>query len=132
MPWSEGVLQIRDLKIQNLAIGAKLLWNLPKSKPSWSNRVLKSKYFHGPRLRCLDEEHEIKNGSSIFKICKKVMPHFKSEWYWIPSNGKLIRLWQDAILGQPPPKLPHLQNWMIALGLKTIWDISNWENDEPN
>ena len=94
--------------------------------------MLKSKYFHGPRLRCLNEEHEIKNGSSISKICKKVMPLFKSELYWIPGNGKLIRLWQDAILGQPPPNLPRLQNWMTALGLKMIWDISEWENDESN
>ena len=34
LPRNEGGLQIRDLKHQNLAIGAKLLWNLLKSKPS--------------------------------------------------------------------------------------------------
>ena len=50
----EGGLQIRDLKFQNLAMGAKLLWNLVDRKPSWSSKVIWKKYFVGPRLRCLD------------------------------------------------------------------------------
>ena len=120
LPWSEGGLHIRDLKIQNLAIGAKLLWNMLVPKPSWSSCVLKSKYFHGPRLRCIDVEPAIKNGSSIAKICKKVMPFFISELHWVPGNGKLKRILQDVIQGQTPPKLPRLQNWMTALGLKMI------------
>ena len=99
-------------------------------KPSWSSYVLKSKYFHDPRLRCIDVEPAIKNGSSIAKICKKVMPFFISELHWVPGNGKLIRIWQDVIQGQTPPKLPRLQNWMTALGINTLWDISEWENDE--
>ena len=33
-PWSKGGLHIRDLKIQNLAIGAKLLWNMLVPNPS--------------------------------------------------------------------------------------------------
>ena len=78
-PWSEGGLHIRDLKIQNLVIGAKLLWNMLVPKPSWRSCVLKCKYFHGPRLRCFDGEPAIKNGASIAKICKKVMPFFTSE-----------------------------------------------------
>ena len=99
MPWSKDGLQIRDLRIQNLAMGAKLVWNLLEPKPSWSSWVLNCKYFPGPRLRCLNEDREIKNGSPIFNIYKKVMPYFKAELHWIPGNGKLTRLWQDAILG---------------------------------
>ena len=106
LPWSEGGLQIKDLRLQNLVVGAKLLWNLLDPKPSWCSRVLKCKYFPGPRLRCLDGEHEIKNGSSIFKICNKALPQFKDELYWISSNGKLVNLLQDAILGNPPPQMP--------------------------
>ena len=34
LPRFEGGLQIRDLKFQNLAIGAKLLWNMLDPKPS--------------------------------------------------------------------------------------------------
>ena len=132
MPWSEGGLQIKDLRIQNLAMGAKLLWNLLKPKPSWNSRVLNCKYFSGPMLRCLDEIHEIKNGSPIFNLCKKVMPYFKVELHWISSNGKLTRLWHDVILGQRPPHLPRLQSWMTALGLNSLWDISEWENVESS
>ena len=113
-------------------MGVKLLWNLLEPKPSWSSRVLKCKYFPGLRLRCLDEEHEIKNGSSIFNICKKALPQFKDKLYWIPGNVKSVSLWRDVILGQHPPQIPQLQNWMVALGLNTIWDISEWEIDEPN
>ena len=54
LPRNEGGLQIRDLKSQNLAIGAKLLWNILDSKPTWCSRVLKNKYFPGDRLRCLE------------------------------------------------------------------------------
>ena len=131
-PWSEGGLQIRDLRIQNLAMGAKLLWNFLGPKPSWSSRVLNCKYFLGPRLICLDENREIKNGSPIFNICKKELPYFKAELHWIPGNGKLTRLWHDVILGQRPPHLPRLQFWMLAQGLKMLWDISVWENAESN
>ena len=34
LPRMEGGLKIRDLKIQNMAMGAKLLWNIVDSKPS--------------------------------------------------------------------------------------------------
>ena len=39
----EGGLQIKDLKFQNLAMGAKLLWNLINAKPSWNCQVIWSK-----------------------------------------------------------------------------------------
>ena len=113
-------------------MGATLLWNLLEPNPSWSSRVLKCKYFPGPRLRCLDEEHVMKNGSSIYKICKKALPQFRDELYWIPGNEKSVSLWHDAILGQSPPQIPRMQNWMAAMGLNTIWDIFEWEIDEPN
>ena len=48
--------------------------------------------------------------------------------YWVPGNGKLINIWEDTVLGKIPPHLPRLQQRMEALGMKTIWDISTWEN----
>ena len=131
LPWSEGGLQIRDLKSQNLAMGAKLLWNLLESNSSWSNRVLKKKYFPGPTLRCLDGDHVVKNGSVIYNVCKKTLPYFRTALSFIPGNGKSISIWQDAILGRPPPHLPRLQDWMTANSLTTIWDIAEWEDEEP-
>ena len=97
---------------------------------SWSSCVLKSKYFHGSRLRCLDGEPVIKKGSPIAKIYRKALPFFTPGLHWIPGNGKRIRIWYDIIQGQIPPKLPRLQNWMTAQGINTLWDISDWENEE--
>ena len=74
----------------------------------------------------------VKNGSSIYKVCKKALPYFRDELFWIPGNGKSIRLWHDEILGHPPPQLPHLQAWMTEKGLTKIWDIAEWEAVEPN
>ena len=86
----EGGLQIRDLKFQNLAMGAKILWNLIDTKPSWSSQVIRHKYFSGLRLRCLDSEPVNKQGSPIFSLRKKVLPMFKEDLQWIPGNGKQI------------------------------------------
>ena len=81
LPRPEGGLQIRDLRLQNQSMGAKLLWNLIDSKPSWCSRVLKSKYFPGTRLRCLEGENVKKNGTSIFNFCKKTLPQFIDKLY---------------------------------------------------
>ena len=75
----EDGLQIRDLRIQNLAMGAKLLWNMIDSNPSWCSQVIKCKYFPGLRLKCLEIEQENKNGSPIYGLCKKALPMFKEE-----------------------------------------------------
>ena len=53
-PRSEGGLHVRNLSIQNLALGAKLLWQIVSGKDSWSKKVLRKKYLPGTRKRCLD------------------------------------------------------------------------------
>ena len=131
LPRKEGGLQIRDLKAQNLAIGAKLLWNMLDSKPSWCSKVLKTKYLPGLRLRCLEGEQLKAKGSSIYRLCKKILPHFIEKLHWIPGNGKEIKIWQDSIQGKPPPRLPRLQQWMEDRGMSTLWSISEWEQNNP-
>ena len=112
-------------------MGAKLLWNLLAPKPSWSSLVLKAKYFRGSRLNCLEEGHVTQNGTSIHKLYVKALPQFMVDLYWVPGNGKLIKLWHDKVLGKTPLQLPRLQQRMDALELKTLWDISTWENADP-
>ena len=75
----EGGLQLRDMKFHNLALGAKLLWNLVDQKPSWSSKVIWNKYFTGPRLRCLDSVPKINHDSPIFSLCKKALPRLKDD-----------------------------------------------------
>jgi len=101
-PYSEGGLQIRNVHNQNLAMGSKLLWHLVSGKLSWSKEVLWKKYFAGQRLRCLNTSPTLKKGSPIYLMCLKALDHFRSKLYWIPGNGKKIRLWEDSILGEEP------------------------------
>ena len=46
-PRDEGGLQVRSLTTQNLALGAKFLWQMITGKESWSKEVLRKKYFPG-------------------------------------------------------------------------------------
>ena len=109
-------------------MGAKLIWTLLVPKPSWSSQALKAKYFRGSRLRCLEGVLRNQNGSTIHKICLKALPQFIDGLYWVPGNGKRIKIWHDSVLGKTPPQLPHLQQRMDALGMTTYWDISKWGN----
>eukprot|EP00253_Pinus_taeda_P035966 PITA_35966 len=132
-PFIEGGLQIRDLATQNLALGTKLLWDIVSGKLSWSKKVLWRKYFHGKRLRCLDQPPRTSKGSPIFKLCIKAMEHFSNKLYWIPGNGKQIRIWDDPILGDQPlsqmEELSNIKDWLQARNLNTLWDISSWTED---
>jgi len=49
-PLQEGGLNFKDLNIQNLAMGAKLIWKIIAPKPGWVQLVLWKKYFRGQRL----------------------------------------------------------------------------------
>ena len=102
MPYKEGGLQFRDLAKQNLAMGAKILWNLVSGRESWSKKFLRKKYFPGERLRCLDSPTPCKKGSPIYKLCLKVLHLFQVNLHWIPGNGKKIKLWEDSIMGDQP------------------------------
>ena len=42
-PRDEGGLQVWSLSTQNLALGAKLLWQIVTGKESWSKKVLRKK-----------------------------------------------------------------------------------------
>jgi hypothetical protein len=54
--------------------------------------------------------------------------------YWIPGNGKIIKIWEDRIMNEAPltdvHELQELCLWMKNAGLVSLWDISVWkEND---
>ena len=92
-PILEGGLQIRDLRCQNLALGAKLLWNLVTGKLTWSKHALWKKYFSGPRLRSLDTTPRSAKGSPIFTLYKRDLALFSPELTWLPGNGRNIHIW---------------------------------------
>eukprot|EP00253_Pinus_taeda_P012315 PITA_12315 len=130
-PFQEGGLQLRNLAAQNSALGAKTLWNLVSGKTSWSKRVLWKKYFQGQRLRCLDNPPRTLKGSPIFNLCNAAREQFSQHLYWIPGNGRKIKMWDDSIMGDQPMKqvsdLANIKEWLQARNLHTLWDISIWK-----
>jgi hypothetical protein len=133
-PILEGGLNFKNAHVQNLALGAKMLWNLTTGKPMWSKKALWKKYFRGPRERCIEHPILEKRGSPIFSLCQKTMPHFRPHLTWVPGNGKKINIWKDSIMGDPPLGLRHdldrLKEWMVTQNLNTLWDISiRWNNE---
>jgi hypothetical protein len=129
-PISEGDLQFKDINSQNLALGAKLLWNLVSGKPTWSKKEIWKKYFHGPRIKCLDRPANMAKGSPIFNLCLKSLRLFKPNLTWIPGNRKKINIWEDSVLGDPPlSSMEGLDQTKILDAIPSLinlWDISVW------
>lgn len=130
-PFLEGGLHLRNLAAQNLALGSKILWNLVSGNSSWSKRVIWKKYFQGQRLRCLDKPPRSLKGSPIFNLCNSAREQFSDYLYWIPSNGRKIKIWEDSILGDQPLNqvegLANIKDWLQSCNLHTLWDILNWK-----
>ena len=107
----EGGLQIRNVAVQNLAMGGKILWNMITGKRTWSKQILGKKYFKGDKERCLEKPTKTQKGSPIFTLCKRALPHFIPKLTWIPGNGAKIKIWDDYIMGdQPLNQLNDLKN----------------------
>lgn len=131
-PLLEGGLNFKKTRIQNLALGAKMLWNIVTGAPAWSKVALWKKDFRGSREHCIEYPCRDSKGSPIFTLCKKAMPHFNPHLTWVPRNGKKIKIWQDSILGDPPldlrQDLQRHKDWMEGQNLKTLFNISIWGN----
>ena len=67
-------------------------------------------------------------------LCKRSIPHFIPKLMWIPGNGAKIKMFEDSILGDPPLNelndLENIKSWLLANNCTTLWDISNWNNDD--
>lgn len=128
-PRSEGGLQVRSIAKQNLAMGSKLV----SGKESWSKEVLRKKYFLGSRLRCLDSQPPLRTGSPIYAMCLKALDLFKENLYWVPGNGRKIKVWEDSILGEAPlghrRELNNIKLWLMEKGVTSLWDLSYWEDN---
>ena len=100
-PKCRGGLGIRDPKQMNKSLGAKLIWRLVTSDKEWWKEVVRKKYIKRPKPKMLDGEW-IGKGSSLWQLCKASFNLIQSHFYWIPGNGKKIKVWESRILGQPP------------------------------
>jgi hypothetical protein len=132
-PLLEGGLNFKNTKMENLALGEKLLWHIVSGDTAWSKEALWKKYFRGTRKRCIENPCRETKGSPIYNLCKKAMDLFTPHLTWVPGNGKKIKIWQYSILGDPPLELSQdlqrLKGWMDGKNLKTLFDISTWGTD---
>lgn len=129
-PQMEGGLNFKKLPLQNIAMGAKLLWKIIARNPCWAQLALWRKYFKGERIRCLDGP--LPQGTSPYaRLCSKDPPLIHSKVYWIPGNGEKINIWTNRIMDHDPigdfPSVKALRDWLNASGKSTLWDISTWE-----
>ena len=83
-------------------------------------------------MRSLDMQPPSIKGSPVYKLCIKALDMFEKNLYWIPWNGKKIKLWDDSILGNPPlgscSEVDNIKLWILAKGVTTLWDISSWDD----
>ena len=101
VPKHKGGLGIRDPEKMNKALGAKLVCRMTTgSKDRWKE-VIREKYIRRPSSKILSHPWEGK-GTSIWKLCKSSFKLIQTSFYWIPGNGKKIKIWDDIILGRPP------------------------------
>ena len=135
-PFLEGGLNFKKTRVQNLALGEKMLWKMVTGKPSWSKLALWRKYFRGPQDRSLEFPCKEMKSSPIFALCKKALPHFNPHLTWVPKNGKKIRIWTDSIMGDPSldqcQDLHCLKDWMDSQNILTLSDISIWGEERPH
>jgi hypothetical protein len=132
----EGGLNFKNTRIQNLALGVKLLWKMITDKTTWSKSALCRKYFRGSRDRSLELPCKELKSSPIFALCKKVLPHFTPHLTWVSKNGRKIRIWTDSIMGDPPldqrQELQGLKSWMDSQNILTLSNISVWGEERPH
>jgi hypothetical protein len=122
------------LRSHNLALGDKIPWKLVTGKILWSKQDLWKKYYAGDRRKCLDKAPKASKGSPIFTICHIFFGFFNPLLTWIHGNEKNILIWEDSILGGPPldsmSRTSDFKEFIHSQNLTTLWDISNWHNDE--
>jgi len=126
-PLREGGLNFKNLRHQNVAMAAKIVWRIIAPKPGWAQKVIWKKYFKGPRLRCLNNVIRLAN-STFLKIYDKAASLIIDHSFWIPGNGKKINIWSDRVMNKEPiearASINSLRCWMDREGMKSLWDIS--------
>ena len=114
----------------NKALGAKLVWRMVSGSRDWWKEVIRKKSIRKPRSIVLCHTWDGK-GTSIWKLCKSSLKIIQSEFYWVPGNGKKIKIWGDRILGNPPiSTLSHMEdlsNWAMGNGFVTLYELSIWD-----
>eukprot|EP00253_Pinus_taeda_P001792 PITA_01792 len=102
-------------------------------KGSWWTEIIKKKYLNGVNSNILSETIIDRHCTPVWKLIKKSLPQFKPHISRAPGNGRGISVWDDRIMGSEArgalPKFRPLQQWMMQANLKTLYDISQWDQN---
>ena len=133
LPKKSGGLEIKDPEVTNIAMGAKILWRIVTREKEWWKMALIKKYRMGGRKRCMDKTLDPQPGWKIWKLIRIVIPLFKEHLSWIPRNGKMIRLWQDPIMGVDlnscEEETCDLKRWMLDEYKHTLYYNLAWNEN---
>ena len=133
LPLEKGGLGIRTPRLANMAMGFKLVWRILKEKGTWWTEVIKRKYLNGTKCSILSANIIERQCTPVWKLIKKTLPHFKSCISRAPGNGKEINIWEDRIMGKDERMMQvnfrPLQRWMAEAKIKTLYDISLWDQN---
>eukprot|EP00253_Pinus_taeda_P008374 PITA_08374 len=133
LPLEKGGLGIRVPRLANIAMGFKLIWRILSEKGAWWTEIIKKKYLNGVNNNILSETIIDRHCTPVWKLIKKSLPQIKSHISRAPSNGRRINVWDDRIMGSEArgslPNFRPLQQWMKQANLKTLYDISLWDQN---
>eukprot|EP00253_Pinus_taeda_P013228 PITA_13228 len=133
LPYEKGGLSIKIPSLSNQALGLKLIWKILSGNGSWWVETIKRKYLRGPNSNILNEPIVDRPCTPMWRLIKKVLPHFRENASKLPGNGKNIKIWADRIMNSNPrnllQELRPLQDWMEERKITTLYDISSWNQN---
>lgn len=130
-PLWEGGLNFKNLCQQNVAMATTIVWRIITPNPGWAQKMLWKKYFRGSRTRCLKNVIHLPN-LTFLQIYDRATTIIIAHSYWIPGNSKKINIWSNRIMNKEPiearTSINLLRCWIDREGMKSLWDISCWNN----
>lgn len=134
LPLEKGGLGIRIPRLSNLAMGIKLIWKIINDKGAWWIEIIKKKYLNGANSNILEENIIERSSTPVWNLIKKALPQAKPWISKVPGNGEKINIWHDRIMGtdarEALPNLKPLQLWLDQAKQNTLYDISQWNQNE--
>eukprot|EP00253_Pinus_taeda_P017777 PITA_17777 len=133
LPFEKGGIGIIIPRLANMAMGFKLIWRILSEKGAWWTEAMKRKYLNGINSNILVDPIADRQCTPVWKLIKKTLPLLKGYISRAPGNGSGINIWTERIMGTEArdtlPNLRPLHLWMEAKKLKSLYDISIWEQN---
>eukprot|EP00253_Pinus_taeda_P035972 PITA_35972 len=133
LPFEKGGIGIRILRLANMAMRFKLIWRILSEKGDWWTKAIKRKYLNGTNSNILVDPIADRQCTPVWKLIKKTLLLLKGYISRALGNGSGINIWTEHILGMEArdtlPNLRPLHLWMEAKKLKSLYDISIWEQN---